>query len=375
MRIGRWMMMRLDNLSPTAAFRSPDEAQPGMKADRDYVDIFMQSQGTRTDERRQFRRMAADMADRYLALVRSLQARQYRHFSPLLIEEPPRLPQGKLEELRQLVDRDQRSLGVQPGRRERIASIVDLYARSAKGYDTGEDVKLAMERILLHRYRKRLEGRNLSLFETEDPEPPRPLKANAAIAEGARIHLHKRFERSLHYGFADLCDASNENAELFLQLAGELVERMETKVIRNQDPALTPAQQQAALSYKAEKIIEDWGFPFARRVRSFIDWLAAECDARTQQPNADLGAGANAIAVEEKEMPAFLAGESEFLSMLKYAIAYGAIIAVRNYGQGGKQWCLLELSGPVCLKYGLTLKRGGFLESSVDKLLARYEEL
>ncbi|HEX8513648.1 MAG TPA: hypothetical protein VF688_11155 [Allosphingosinicella sp.] len=377
MRIGRWLMMRLDTLTPTAAFRSPDEAIPGMKAGRDYLDIFMQSQGTRGDERKQFRKMASDMANRYLALVKSLQGRHYTQFAPLLPEEPPQLPPGKLEELKELVDREQRALEIHPNRREKIAKIVDLYARSAKGgrgNDTGEEVRLAMQRILLHRYRKRLEGKNLSLFDT-DPEPPKPLKANAGIAEGARLQLHKRFGRPVHYGFSDLCDASNENAELFLQLAGRLVARMETKAIRNLDPALTPAQQQAALATQASEMIDNWGFPYARRVRDFIDWLAAECDRRTQAGNASLGQGANAIAIEEKEMPAFLAGDSELLSVLKFAIAYGALIAVRNYGQGSTLWCLLELSGPVCLKYGLTLKRGGFIESSVDELLARYEEI
>ena len=44
MQIGRWMMMRFDALSPSSVFQSPDDdALPGLKRDRDYLDIFMQS--------------------------------------------------------------------------------------------------------------------------------------------------------------------------------------------------------------------------------------------------------------------------------------------------------------------------------------------
>ena len=375
MKIGRWMMMRLDTLSPTAAFRSPEDALPGLQKDRDYIDILLQSQGSRGEERRQFRKMASDMANRYLPLVRPLRDRHYTQFAPLLVEEAPRLSNGKLEELRQLVDREQRKLQISPQRREKIVELVARYVRGAKSSDTTEDVRLGMERILLHRYIKRLEGRSPTLFEMGDPEPKTPLKADSDIAHGARIHLHHKFGRPLHYGLEDLCDASNENAELFLQLAGALVGHMETRAIRNLDPALSPQHQQSGLSEKAEEIIENWSFPFSRRVRSFVDWAAAECVAVSEAPNAHLGAGANAIGIPEDDMPAFLEGDSELLLVLKFAIAYGAIVAVRNYGQGGMLWCLLEMSGPVCLKHGLTFKRGGFIESNVEKLLAVYEDL
>jgi hypothetical protein len=67
-------------------------------------------------------------------------------------------------------------------------------------------------------------------------------------------------------------------------------------------------------------------------------------------------------------MKALLDGDEKLAVLLKFAIAYGAINAIRDYGQGGKDWCLLELSGPACLHYGLTLKRGGFLERRVADL-------
>ena len=85
-------------------------------------------------------------------------------------------------------------------------------------------------------------------------------------------------------------------------------------------------------------------------------------------PNARLGSGCNAIGIPEDEMSRLLESDDELARILKYAMAYGAISAQRNYGQGGKSWCLIELSGIACLVHGLTFKRGGFLEKRIGYL-------
>lgn len=376
MRIGRWMMMRLDALSPGLVFRSGDDTLPGLQRDRDYVDIRMQA-SDRGEDRTQFRKMAGDMADRYLRLVQLLRDRGATQMQRLLGTEPPRLSQARLDELRRIVDADQKRLGIVPDRRRKIDKIVSSYAKGARGNratDAADEVQLAMTRVLLHRYANRVSRREPQLFEVDDPEPSTPLKASAEIAEAGRYFLHRRFGRPFHYGLDNLCDASNENAELFLHLAGALVARMETRVVRNQDPALTPQLQAAELAQKSGEIIAGWKFPFAAKVRLLIDHVARECATASDRPNARWGAGVNAVAIPEDEMVVLLASDHELALVLKFAVAYGAIIAVRNYGQGGKNWCLLELSGPVCLHHGLTLRRGGFLEKRVADLSAILSE-
>jgi hypothetical protein len=375
MRIGRWMMMRLDALSPASVFQSPGEdALPGLKRDRDYLDIFMQSQA-RSGDRKQFRKLAKDMSDRYLRLVPSLANRNYTQFEKLLSKAPPTLTDAKLEELRQLVLKDQRRLKISPQRQSAIDELVTSYIKGSQSADIKEDVRLGMTRVLMHRYDVRIAGQTPSLFGDEDPNPRTPLKADVDVADAARLHLAHRFDRPLHFGLEDIANASNENAELFLHMAGALVDRMETRAIRNQDPALSPTLQQAALKDKTDEIIQSWSFPFSRKIRELIAYLANDCLEQSLLANAPLGAGANAIAVPDAEMEELLASESELANVLKYAQAYGAIVAVRDYGQGGKSWCLLELSGPVCINYGLTLKRGGFLERRVDDLVALVEGL
>ncbi len=86
------------------------------------------------------------------------------------------------------------------------------------------------------------------------------------------------------------------------------------------------------------------------------------------QPNAPLDGGANAIGVLQDDFRRVLREQNALAQILQYAFAYNAITLQSNYGQGGKLWCLIELGGPVVLRYGLTFRRGGFLECQLSDL-------
>ncbi len=368
-RFGRWLMMRLDALSPGAVLgqhgvRETHNLAPG----RDYIEIRMQGTKARGAERRQFRTMALDMADRYLPLVQVLKNRGAVDFRALLPAEAGTLTQSRVKDLAVGVGKDQRRLEITDRRRAEIERLVDEHLAGALAYDKSEELKLEMTRILMHRYANRVQHLTPSLFEEFDPDPKTALTVNAGVSEGACLHLHHAYKRPFHFGVDDLCDASNENAEMFLQFAGALVARMETRAIRNQAPVLSAAMQESVLIEKARAVMEGWSFAYATRIRRMADTIAKECLEASLSPNARLGAGANAIAIPEQEMVELLAEEGDLALLLKHASANGTIAVIRDYGQGGKSWCLIELSGTVCLAYGLTLKRGGFLEKRLSYL-------
>lgn len=368
-RFGRWLMMRLDALSPGAVLGMPGaQATHKLATGRDFVEIRMQGTVTRGAERRQFRVMALDMANRYLPLVQVLKSRGATDFQALLPGEPGTLPPGRVKELAAVVGKDQRRLEITDARRRELNRLVEDHLSGSPSSDASEEVRLAMTRILMHRYANRTQHLEPSLFETFDPDPTTPIKVTAGIHDAARLHLHHDYRRPLHFGIGDLCDASNENAEVFLQFSGALVARMETRAIRNQSPALSAAMQQAALLEKAKAIMDGWSFAYSARIRKLVDTIAKDCVDVSLAPNARLGPGANAIAIPEAEMQRLLTDEDELAVLLKHALANGTIVVRRDYGQGGKFWCLIELSGTVCIAHGLTLKRGGFLEKRLTYL-------
>ena len=237
--MARWIMMRRDSLTPEAALLDSDgPIAPEVKASRDYVDIYLQKPGDRGGATRSaFRTVAKSMADRYLRRHPVFERRQWRSFSTLLSVEPPALSSQALARLADDVAKTQARLGITSARRDALQTEITRYATGANSQDVGPEVQLAMLRISMNRYVNQVPQQ--SLFGAEsDPEPRHALTADFGVTRGARLFLHHSYSRPLHYGLSAIADASSENAELFLHLAGALVDRMEARIINGSTPLL-----------------------------------------------------------------------------------------------------------------------------------------
>jgi hypothetical protein len=374
LRIARWVLTRFDILQPSEALSiiADDQAErpsyPGLSASRDELTILLQSWGLRKDQRTAFRRMARDMAQRYLEKHSLLGPRRLVDMGSLLSEEPEQISPSKLAELAKHADSTQTRLKISDTRRAELEATVDEFR---KGSTLAADIRLAMLVILMHRYVNRIKGQ-ATLFGDDEPEPSRPLIANPGVYEAARLHLLHRYERPFYFGADDLCDASSENAELFLQLSAILVDTIATQVIRSKPPVLDSATQHRLLRERARRIIDAWSFPYFEKVRKLVASIATRCVETSLQPNGWLAP--NAYGVLQSEFEVLANSNSELASILQFAVAYNAVLVVPQYECKNKEWCLLELGGPVCLAHGLTLKRGGFLEGTTADLASMLEE-
>lgn len=362
LRIARWMIARFDILLPQEALIAVTEDRtsrtdfPGLTASRDVEVVLFQSSGPRREDRKAFRRMAKDMAGRYLQKHSLLGPRRLVALGDLLSDQEERISPSALRELGESVNASQHRLRVAPARRSALEEEVDAY-RSG-GNPISEDVRLAMLSILLHRYAGRRKEQ-ATLFDA-DPEPSRPVVANSGVHEAARLHLLHRFERPFFYGVDDLCDASSDNAELFLQLSGILVDTVATQVIRSKNAQLRAGTQNQLLRERGEWIIGKWSFPYYREVRRLVAGIGRKCVDITLEPNGWLTP--NAYGILQEEFDGLPQSHPDLARVLQFAVAYNALVLVPHYKQGGKNWCLLELGGMVVLAHGLSLKRGGFLD-------------
>lgn len=376
LRIARWVLTRLDVLSPHEALvaRASDAGhEAGLQSGRDVTEIAMQKGVDRGTQRKAFRRMAQDMANRYLRQMPEFAQRGHDKFADLLETAPDSLPEGSLKKLGREADRVAKTFGISEGRRATLEAELERYFSGTPSLDTGQDVRLTMLLILMHRFAKRVpQG---TLFEFGDADPSKPVKADAGVAEAARVHLHHHHGRALYFGIDAICDASSENAEQFLRLASRLVTRAETRLIRNRNAVLDSRLQHHELVKEASAIL-DMDFPYANEVRVLVSAMARECLGRSLEPNASLDGGASAFGVPQNQFDEVPQSYPRLARVLQFAVAYNVVTLSQNYGQGGKVWCLIELGGCVLLTNGLTLKRGGFLErttAALDKLLPEEE--
>ena len=136
----------------------------------------------------------------------------------------------------------QRRYRISTERRRGLENEVEDYLAANTG-ENGEDLRLGILSVLFERYAKRIPQPNLFSENPDDADPSRPLKVDAGVADGARIHLLHRYERPYFFSIDTLCDASSENAEQFLQLAAELVSRLETMLVRGKRPTLASGER------------------------------------------------------------------------------------------------------------------------------------
>jgi len=366
--VSRWLMCRPDVVAPedyrdamTKEALAEDGLTPGSTKGRDYLIKLMQL-GTR--DARRFKPIARDIANRYISVIPEFYRRGLNDLKTML-DTPSGaiIAKGQISQLEDEVRRLAKSSKFTDKLVDTLRARIPATAR--------EDEAVAALRILLHRERNRTPQLGLLPDDSFREEPVTDDRmAAASLIEGARIQLMHEFKRPYYYGMDKLIGASNANIEQFIRLAGGLVDELLARIIRGREAELNPKAQHAALVTQATQTMNEWDFPYAAVVKQVVDSIAARCKERTLLPNAPLDDGANAIGVPQEEMDRVLERSERLTRVLHFAFAYKALVFVPQYRCKNRDWCLLELGALPCIAYGLTLRRGGFIEDSLSGLKA-----
>lgn len=370
MRIGRWILTRLDALNPGRVLGYGSE--PDVQKLRVTTEIRMQPT-ERTTSRRAFRKMAKDMSNRYLRQIDTFNRRRLTDFGDLLAMDSAPLSGKKLTDLARRVDAVQKRVGASDSQRRELRGLVEDHLARSSANGSGEDLILAATKIALERFGKRTPQLALDVFADAEIEPNRPITIDSSLIDGARVHLLHEWGVSYYVGFDALCDASSENAEQFLQLAGRLVTQSETQLVRGKQALLSADDQHRLICQRAAEIIKAWDFPHHREVRALTNRIAKQCVERSLEGNASLGGGANAWGIPQEQFENLPAQQPRLARVLQFAVAYNALVLKTEHSTKNRLWCLLELGGPVAVANGLTLRRGGFLERDVRALMSGIE--
>lgn len=367
LRVARWMLMRFDILSPQESLNevlidTQTMQSSATRNSRDVTSILLQQSDGRLQQRKLFRKMARDMANRYLSQMSVFRTRKLTDLASLLDTTDFTLSDGKIAEIKAECEKAQRKFSISDSRMKELESSIDDYTRSGK--QIGRDVYYATLLVLMNRYVKRTPNRPLF----GDIEPFQPLTVRNGVIDGAEIHLLHKYGRPYYFGIDELCDAATENAEQFLHLSSILVDVMITRLIRQRNASLSAENQHKLLRDRAGDLINQWGFPRSHAVKIIVDEIGKLCVEKSLQKNAPLNGGAIAIGIPQEEFPRIVTDYPELAQILHFAVAYNALSLVYDHSTKGRKWCLLELGGLAILKHGLTLKRGGFIEFSTAKL-------
>lgn len=367
--LGRWIMSRLDALSPTevaSEFGATEESPsaPGVAPQRDFEMVALQGVGgDRQTARRQFRKVADAIGRRYLKQVEALNRAQIADLGSILDTVPSDVPEEKLSGWEEEVETEAAKRAITGPVRKSLDESVDSIL---KGRSAAKDLRVALLRILVHR---RSTVRQLTMFIDDEAESP-SRTMDASLIGGAEIHLFRTFGRPYYYGFDQLALASSENPELFVRLAGTLVDSSLSQLLRRKSPTVSAAEQHRLLRGKAAEIVEQWNFPEAATVRRLVAGIASRCEKATDLPNAYLKSGANAFGIPMADFNTLRDTNTPLAIAIKYGVAYSVFSLSLDRTVKNMQWCLITLGGVACLHHRLTLALGGFVEGTSTELHA-----
>lgn len=371
LKVARWLVTRVDAINPNVfrnALATGEEGSStipaGSTRDRDWILKLMQKGAA---DRRAFKTTVKDISKRYIEQMPTLRRQSIRLEDCLSTKEAPLSP----ADLKQLAKGVRTAVDESGFSKARVDTI-----RSWISSELPEDSRQALLMILINRESRRTPQTDLFALEPEQqPDAPdTPRSINAALITGANLQLLHAYGKPFYYGFDRLVDASGENIEQFIQLAGALVDHVETRILRGREPRIDAKVQNDILIKQASATIDRWNFPHSDAVRHLVDFIASRCKDRTLEPNAPLDDGANAFGIPQSEMDRFQKEGGHLISVLHYALAYNALSLTENYDCKRKTWCLFQLGGLPILRSGLTFGRGGFCEGHLSELIASIDE-
>ncbi len=376
MKITRWLMTRIDAIAHQD-FRialmaaDNDKPTPGTTLGRDY--IFINLQYTNID-RKKFRSIAKDISQQYIQQMPSFSRKGVKALSDCLSSNPQPISKTDLGKLQTSVTQLLTEIRLPEYKIKKIQDLIPA--------NLSKDQFLATFRILLNREKKRSPQNDIFAFTVESSDGTSALEPaeteedmkeisaiKSALVRGAEIQLMHEYDRPFFFTFDRLADASNNNIEQFIYLAGALVDGLETKLLRGKSAELDAKEQHQFLIERATQAIKEWDFPNCDSVRKLILFIAKKCIERTLEPNAPLNDGANAFGIPQQEMNELQVKAPALVFVLHFALAYNALSLKESYECKNKTWCLFVLTGLPCIAHKLTLNHGGFCEGHLSDLV------
>jgi hypothetical protein len=363
LKLARWLMTRVDAISNekfrAALSAAQEEEKPGTTKGRDEIVTLLQ----RTGGKSAFKKIANDISRRYIAQMSAFRRKPGTTLETFLDAQPQVVADSHIKELSESIEKLIEENKFTP---QQIATVKNSVPPKVL-----DDERLALTRILLHREKRRTPQTELFTEDLDDDDSELEedlFNVKPSLVVGADIQLMHEYGRPFYFGFDRLSDASDDNIEQFINLAGALVDQIETKVLRGRSAHLDARIQHQAVTERAIKTIKEWDFPRSHSVKKMIAFIAQKCIEKTRAPNAPLDDGANAFGVPQAEMERLQTQFPVLAQVIHYALAYNAISMRENYSCKRKVWCLIRLGGLPIIEHRLTFSKGGFCEGHLSDL-------
>lgn len=229
-------------------------------------------------------------------------------------------------------------------------------------------VKVRAAAIMAERDRTRQQ----STFEFAVDQP-----VDSDVKAAAELFLCIEGKLPYYYGFDAVTTLSSGNIDQFLDLAGDLFERLTAKWLRRKQSNLTPQEQHDLVRAAAERKLDNLSqyVPRAVEVKRLLVSLGQACSERTRLPNAPYSPGVTGVGVRLREWAKLKGGpatmtdiEQSLRSVLHAATVHNLIEVSAPQRCKGEEWVIVRLNRLLCPQFFLPLQRGQWRPTTLKEL-------
>ena len=356
LRVARWVALRYQAFEPT-------ELLPTARTEgRDYRELRLESWASGSG----FERVVQEIADR-----RSRSAElPFDSFASSLsgaVSHP-----RDQDRVGRLLDRVRQRVTLAASPSSRFDDWISRTNQSESGSALEQAGRWRLLEILIARDR----GHPQLPLDIPLPTEEMTRREDSSALAAAALFLAKEEGIPYYYGVKTVTLLSSSNIEQFLDLAGELFEKLLAVAAASLTKRryLTAVEQDATIRTISQRRLNslERDVPYGADVLTLVNHIGELAKTETYRSSAPYSPGVTGIALEMSDLRQLLDNENDMLPRLRRALtsalAHNIFDARPDVKVKGREWLVLYLNRLFCPVFDLPLQYGGFRERKLDQI-------
>ena len=251
-----------------------------------------------------------------------------------------------------------------------VVNNKNIFSENVELLSFNDAVKMRVLKIIQKRneqnvQKKIVEDPNITLDTSTD--------ASQKLTPVAEFFIHLECNIPYFFGFTNITKLATFNVEQFLKIAAELFDRIDTKLIRNENSVLSPKIQENIIKNVSKFYFDEISKNTNEDVKLFLKNLGDFAHAKTIKPTAPYNPGVTGFGIQKKYYDEFTDPKNcdrykKLITTLESCLQHNYIKAAYDARQGNEDVIKFYLNRLFCPYFELPLGYGGWRPKTPQEL-------
>ncbi len=198
-------------------------------------------------------------------------------------------------------------------------------------------------------------------------------ETNQNLIPAAEFFIHLEYSIPYFFGFTNITKLATFNVEQFLKIAAQLFDRIDSKLIKNENSVLSPKIQENIIKSVSEFYFDEISKNTNEDVKLFLKNLGTFANAETIKPTAPYNPGVTGFGIQKKYYDEFTDPKNcdrykKLITTLESCLQHNYIKATYDARQGNEDVIKFYLNRLFCPHFELPLGYGGWRPKTPQEL-------